>query len=116
MFGDDGRKSEPDSGGNKDDTGFWQCFLPFSSEHFAFSSAGCETWSLILREEHRMRVFEKRMLKIFKPKRDEVVEGCRKLHNEERLDLYYRSSIIRMKNSMRITYAGHVARMEPTGG
>jgi hypothetical protein len=45
---------------------------------------GCETWSLILREEHRLRVFEKRVLRrIFGPKRDEVTGGWRKLHNEE---------------------------------
>jgi hypothetical protein len=45
---------------------------------------GCETWSLTLREEHIMRVFEKRVLwRIFGPKRDEVTGGWRKLHNEE---------------------------------
>jgi hypothetical protein len=45
---------------------------------------GCETWSLKLRVEHRLRVFENRMLrKIFGPKRNEVTGGCRKLHNEE---------------------------------
>jgi hypothetical protein len=43
---------------------------------------GCETWSLILREEHRLRVFENRALRIlFEPKRDEVIGGWRKLHN-----------------------------------
>jgi hypothetical protein len=45
---------------------------------------GCETWSLILREEHRLRAFENRVLKkIFGPKRDEVTGEWRKLHNEE---------------------------------
>jgi hypothetical protein len=44
---------------------------------------GCATWSLTLREEHRLRVFENRVLKIFGPKRDEVTGGWRKLHNEE---------------------------------
>jgi hypothetical protein len=45
---------------------------------------GCETWCLVLREEHRLRVFENRMLRrIFGQKRGEVIEGCRKLHNEE---------------------------------
>jgi hypothetical protein len=45
---------------------------------------GCETWSLTLREEHRLRVFENRVLRrIFGPKRDEVTGGWRKLHNEE---------------------------------
>jgi hypothetical protein len=45
---------------------------------------GCETWSLTLREEHRLRVFENRVLRrIFEPKTDEVRGGWRKLHNEE---------------------------------
>jgi hypothetical protein len=45
---------------------------------------GCETWSLILRGEHRLRVFENRVLRrMFRPKRDEVTGGWRKLHNEE---------------------------------
>jgi hypothetical protein len=50
---------------------------------------GCETWSLTLREEHRLRVYENRVLrKIFGPKRDEVTGEWRKLHNEELRDLY----------------------------
>jgi hypothetical protein len=50
---------------------------------------GCESWSLTLREEHRLRVFENRVLRrIFGPKRDEVIGGWRKLHNEELNDLY----------------------------
>jgi hypothetical protein len=50
---------------------------------------GCETWSLTLREEHRLRLFENRVLRrIFGPKRDEVIIEWRKLHNEELLDLY----------------------------
>jgi hypothetical protein len=50
---------------------------------------GCETWSLKLREEHRLRVFENRVLRrIFGPKRDEVTGGWRKLRNEELRDLY----------------------------
>ena len=49
---------------------------------------GCETWSLILWEERRLRVFENRVLrKIFGPKRDEVTGEWRKLHNEELNDL-----------------------------
>jgi hypothetical protein len=49
---------------------------------------GCETWSLTLREEHGLRVFENRVLKrIFGPKRDEVIGEWRKLHNEELHDL-----------------------------
>jgi len=50
----------------------------------------CETWSLTLREEHRLRVFEKRVLRrIFGHKRDEVTGVWRKLHNEELNDLYF---------------------------
>jgi len=50
---------------------------------------GCETWSLILREEQRLRVFENRVLRrVFGPKRDEVTGEWRKLHNEELSDLY----------------------------
>ena len=50
---------------------------------------GCETWSLTLREEHRLKVFENRVLRrVFGPKRDEVTGEWRKLHNEELNDLY----------------------------
>jgi hypothetical protein len=50
---------------------------------------GCETWSLTLKEEHRLRVFQNRVLRrIFGPKRDEVTAGWRKLHNEELHNLY----------------------------
>jgi hypothetical protein len=49
---------------------------------------GCKTWSLTLREEHRLRVFEKRVLRIFGPKRDEVTKEWRKLHNGELHNLY----------------------------
>jgi hypothetical protein len=56
---------------------------------------GCETWSLTLREEYRLRVFENRVLrKICRPKRDEVMGEWRKLHNEELRDLYSLPSII----------------------
>jgi hypothetical protein len=58
---------------------------------------GCKTWSLTLREEHRLRVFENRVLrKIFGPKRDEVTGEWRKLHNEERHDLYSSPNIVRI--------------------
>jgi hypothetical protein len=57
---------------------------------------GCETWFLTLREEHRLRVFENRVLRIFGSKRDEVTESLRKLHNEEFHNLYSSPSIIRM--------------------
>jgi hypothetical protein len=88
--------------------------LPFSSEPSVFSSAvkkniriykviilpvvlyGCGTWSSTLREEHRLRVFENRVLRrIFGPKRDEVTGEWRKLHNEELRELYSSPSIMR---------------------
>jgi hypothetical protein len=65
-----------------------------------------------LREEHRLRVFENRVLRgIFGPKRDEVTGGWRQLHNEELHNLYSSASIIRMTKSRRMRCAGHVARM-----
>jgi hypothetical protein len=67
---------------------------------------------LTLREEHRFRVFENRMLRrIFGPRRDEVTEGSRKLHNEELHNLYSSPDIIRMIKSRRMSWAGFVARM-----
>jgi hypothetical protein len=63
-------------------------------------------------EEHRLRVFENRVLRrIFRPRRDEVTEEWRKLHNEELCDLYSSPSIIRMIMSKRTGWTGHVARM-----
>jgi hypothetical protein len=72
---------------------------------------GCETWSLTLREEHRLRVLENRVLRIFGPKRDEVTGGWRRLRNEELNDLYSSPNIIRVIKSRRKRWAGHVARM-----
>jgi hypothetical protein len=73
---------------------------------------GCETWSLTLREEHKLRVFENRVLRrIFGPKRDEVTGSWGKLHNEELHNLYSLPSVIRMIKSRRRRWAGHVARM-----
>jgi hypothetical protein len=89
--------------------------VPFGSESFAIPPAvqeckvkinktiilsvvlyGCETWSLTLREEHRLRVFENRILsRIFGPKTDEVTGECRMLHNEELHNLYSSPDIIR---------------------
>jgi hypothetical protein len=72
---------------------------------------GCESWSLALREEHRLRVFENRVLRrIFGPKRDEVTGGRRKLH-EELHSLYSSPDIIRMNKSRRMRWVWHVTRM-----
>jgi hypothetical protein len=69
---------------------------------------GCETWSQILREEHRLKVFENRVLRrIFGPKRDEVTGEWRKLHNKELCDLYSSPSIIRIIKSRRMRWVGH---------
>jgi len=73
---------------------------------------GCETWSLTLREERRLRVFENRVLRgIFGPKRDEITGELRKLHNEELNDLYSSSNIVRVIKLRRTRWAGHVVRM-----
>jgi hypothetical protein len=104
--------------------------LPFGPKPSVFSSAvqkltigthktnfvcglyGCETWSLALREEHRLRVFGNRVLRrIFGPKGDEVTGEWRELHNEELRDLYSSQSIIRMIKSRRMGWARHVTRM-----
>jgi hypothetical protein len=102
--------------------------LPFSPEPSLFSSAvslqiriyktiilpvvlyGCETWSLTLREEHRLRVFENRVLRrIFGLKNDEVMGGWRKLHNKKLCSLYSSPIIIRMIKSRRMRWVGYVA-------
>jgi hypothetical protein len=72
---------------------------------------GCETWSLTLREEHRLRVFGNRVLRrIFGPKREE--DGSwRKLHNDELQNLYSSPNIVMVIKSRRMESAGHVARM-----
>jgi hypothetical protein len=73
---------------------------------------GCETWSLTLREEHTLRVFENRVLRrIFGPKRNEVMGEWRKLHNGELHNLYSSPDIIRQLKSRRMRWAGPVARM-----
>jgi len=72
---------------------------------------GCETWSLTLREERRLRVFDNRNLRrIFGAKRDENGEW-RRFHNEEHHSLYRSPNIERIKSG-RWRWAGHVARME----
>jgi hypothetical protein len=73
---------------------------------------GRETWSLTLREEHRLGVFENRVLrKILGPKRDEMSGEWRKLHNEELHDLYSFPSIIRIMKARRMRWEEYVARM-----
>jgi len=73
---------------------------------------GCETWSLTLREELRVRVFENRVLRrIFGHKRDEVTGEWRKLHTEELNDLYCSPNIIWVIKSRRMRWAGHIARL-----
>jgi hypothetical protein len=73
---------------------------------------GCETWSLTLREEHRLRVFENRALRrILGSNRDEVTGGWRKLRNKELHNLCCSRSIIRMIKSRSMRWAGRVARM-----
>ena len=76
--------------------------------NFAFILYGCETWSLILREERRL------LRRIFGPKRDEVTGKWRKLHKEELnylYDLYSSLTIVRVINSRRMRWVEHVARM-----
>jgi len=70
----------------------------------------CGTWSLKLREEHRLRVFENMVLRrIFGPKRDEVTGDWGKLQNEELNDMYSSPNIVWVIKSRRMRWAGHVA-------
>jgi len=56
---------------------------------------GCETWSLTLREERKLRVFENMVLRrIFEPRRDEVTRELRRLHDDELKDLYSSPNIV----------------------
>jgi hypothetical protein len=72
----------------------------------------CETWSLTLREEQRLRVFENRVLRrILGPKRDEATGEWRRLHNEELNDLYSSPNINRVIKSRRMRWVWHVARL-----
>jgi hypothetical protein len=78
---------------------------------------GCGTWSLTLWEEHRLTVFENKVLRrIFGPERDEVTGGWRKLHNEELHGLYSSPGIIRVIKARRMRWAGHVARIGEVRG
>jgi hypothetical protein len=77
-----------------------------------FALYGSEVWSLTLREEHRLWVFENRVLRrIFRPKRDEVTREWRKLHNGELHNLYSSPDFIRQMKSRRMRWEGHMARM-----
>jgi hypothetical protein len=71
---------------------------------------GCELWCLTLREEHRLKVFENRMLRrIFGPKKDEVTGDWGKLRNEKLRNLFSSPSVIRVIKSRRMRFTGHVA-------
>ena len=73
---------------------------------------GCETWSLTLREERKLRVFENMVLRrIFGSRRDEVTGEWRRMHNEELNDFYSSPNIVRVIKSRRMRWAGHMARM-----
>jgi hypothetical protein len=75
-------------------------------------SYGCETWSLILREECRPRIFGNRVLRrIFCPKRDNVTGDWRKLHKKALYVVYSAPDTIRVMKSRKLKWAGHVARM-----
>jgi len=72
---------------------------------------GCETWSLTLREERKLRVFENKVLRrIFGPRRNQVTGEWKRLHNEELNDLYSSPNIVGVIKSRRMRWAGHVAR------
>jgi hypothetical protein len=78
---------------------------------------GCVAWYLTLREEHRLRIFDNRALKkAFGPKRDEVTREWRRLPNEELYVLYTSPNIIRVVQSRRSRWAGHVACFGDTRG
>jgi hypothetical protein len=88
--------------------------LNYSSSFFSLSECSIfiSHWSLTLREENRLRVFENRVLRrIFGPQRDEVTGEWRKLHNEELHSLYSTPDIIRQVKSRRMRWAGHGACM-----
>jgi hypothetical protein len=81
-----------------------------------YSVYGCETWSLTIREEHTLRVFENRVLRIFGRKREEWQDdGEKKLHNEELRNLYSSPTMFRMIKSRRMRWTGHVARLGRRG-
>ena len=78
---------------------------------------GCETWSLILREERRLSMFDNRVLRTtFGSGRDKVTGECKILHNEELNDLYSSPNIVRVNKSRRMIWTGHAARMGDSSG
>ena len=78
---------------------------------------GRETWSLTLREERKLSVFGNMVLRrIFGPRRDEVTAEWRRLHNEELNDLYSSPNIVRVIKSRRMSWAGHMTRMDEERG
>ena len=73
---------------------------------------GCETWSLTLKEECRLREFENRALwRIFEPKTDKLTGEWRKLLNEELHDLYFSQNIMQVIKSKIMRWERHVARI-----
>jgi hypothetical protein len=73
----------------------------------------CETWSFLLREKCSLRVFENKVLRrLFAPKREVVVGGWRRLHNEAIHQLYTSQDVIRVIKSRRMRWAAHIACME----
>ena len=78
---------------------------------------GCETWSLTLREERKLRVFENMVLRrIFGPRRDEVMGEWRRLHKKELNGLYSSPNIVLVIKSRRMRWAGHVVHMDGERG
>jgi hypothetical protein len=70
---------------------------------------GCETWSLTLRNKNRLRIFDKMIGRLFGPKREEVKENWRKMHNEKLHNLFSSPYFIVMTKSRRISLVRHVA-------
>jgi hypothetical protein len=72
----------------------------------------CETLSLTLREKHRLRVYDNRVLRrLSGPERDEIIENCRKLLNEELHNLHSSPNVFRKMKSRNVRWVGHVARV-----